>query len=447
MVRRFAVIAVAVLLAAMLSPAHAAGDVAPAARPRFSVAPEKVRVVFDLPREMTFTDQSTPAQIQVAVATTLQPTPQPISVNDPVVKEIAVSAGNDGQSLLTVNLLKPRKAHIFTMPAAEGKPFRLVVDVLKDFSLEERRALSPAVTYIHQEKQAGDRYLALHILEINANDPKIHIRPVMANGERERICSMVTRTGAVCGINGGFFWQSSVPAEPADCSTQPAAPTTPPTTQGATLVDTTQPAPAPIPPPKKTWTRPVGLLKVDGEVRAMPIWGRTAIAFPAVGPPVVGNPAGCWQVRFADGSNQRIPDWLDASILAPRPSAIVVSGRLTNQVEANPNGLTALIRDGKVALRTNASMPLAKEELALYLTGDCAKTLDAVLPAGATVSLTPCIDGGWEQYLHAVGAGPRLLRNGTAEITGQLERFQPDILFGRRARTGLGVTNDGRLVV
>jgi exopolysaccharide biosynthesis protein len=46
-----------------------------------------------------------------------------------------------------------------------------------------------------------------------------------------------------------------------------------------------------------------------------------------------------------------------------------------------------------------------------------------------------------------VGAGPRLLRNGVVEITADTERFKPDIRLGRKARTGLGVTRDGRVLL
>ncbi|MHB9024971.1 MAG: phosphodiester glycosidase family protein [Armatimonadota bacterium] len=433
MVRRLAVLAAAVLLVAMLTAARA-----DAARPRFSVAPDKVRVVLDLPDATTFTDQSTPTQLQITFAAPLDGTPQPIPVDDPIVKEIAVSAAGEGQSLLTVTLLKPRNTRIFTL----SKPFRLVVDILKDFTVEERRVLSPAVTYIRQEKQAGDRYLALHILEVNTRDPKVHFRMVTAEGERERVASMVARTGALCGINGGYYWQTTLPPEPADYLAQTV---TIPNGQG-NLPEGNGP-PAPAPPPRKIWTRPVGLLKIDGEIRAMPIWGRTSVAFPPTGSPLIGNPTGCWLARFADGSELRIPDWLDASRLSPRPSVLVISGRLTHVAEANPNGVTVLIRDGKVALRTTTALPLAKEELALSLTGECAVTLDAVLQPGAAVTLIPQIDGEWERYLHAVGGGPRLLRNGSVETTGLAERFQPDVLYGRRARTGLGVTRDGRVIV
>ncbi|MFW5749969.1 MAG: phosphodiester glycosidase family protein, partial [Halanaerobium sp.] len=48
---------------------------------------------------------------------------------------------------------------------------------------------------------------------------------------------------------------------------------------------------------------------------------------------------------------------------------------------------------------------------------------------------------------HAVGGGPRLLENGEIKITGEEEKFQPDILNGRAPRTALGITEDNRLLM
>ena len=64
-------------------------------------------------------------------------------------------------------------------------------------------------------------------------------------------------------------------------------------------------------------------------------------------------------------------------------------------------------------------------------------------------SLTGELTPDWlqEGVVHAIGGGPRLLRNGEIDVTGQEERFQADITQGRAPRTALGVTASGELLL
>lgn len=404
MSRLLVLLFIASLLLLYLAPAFADGDTPLLPALRYSTAPEKVRVVVDLPAPATFTNRSTPAQVQVGLSTSLAQALTPVTVVDPIVTEIALAPDVAGLAVLKVTLTKARKIQVSTLPADGDKPFRLVVDVLKNYSIEERRQLNPAITYMRIERQTDDAYLACHIVEIDTRLPGVRLAAVAAQGGHERVCAMAGRTGADCGVNGGYFLSN-------------------------------------------TDTRPVGLLKVDNQVLSMPLWGRTAVAFPPSGPPEIFTPQGVWHVTLPDGTTRDLHESLDAIALAPVPSAVVINGNTFSQAPANPDGLTVIIRDGKVAARLTANSPLAPGEFALQLDGDEAKALDAQLQVGAVVTLTPVLTPDLADYPCAVGAGPRLLRHGLVEVTGQAERFKPDILTGRAARTGLGITADKRVVL
>jgi len=369
---------------------------------RYSTAPGKVRVVLDLPQAVKYADQSTAKQIRIALDLPLAEALPEITLADPAVTSITVTPDANGKALLAISLDKTRKYSVFTLGPQDDKPNRLVVDIIKRYRKEETRALSPAIIYTRLEQQTDDRYQVVHFVEIDTRDSKVSLSVTAAQDERERVNAMTARTGAVLGVNGGYFMQS---------------------------------------------TRPVGLLKTDGQVLSMPIWGRTAAAFPKTGAPVLGNPQGVWRVTLPDGATRDLPDAFDASVLDPTPGAVVYRGSQFTQVPANPAGLNVLLQNGRVAQRTCDMVPLAPGDIALRLTGVEVAALDSVLTVGAAVTATPTLAPTWEEFTTAVGAGPRLLRDGKLAISGQDERFKSDILQGRHARTGLGITARGTVVL
>ena len=377
-----------------------AEEIAP--RIRYSVTPETVRVVLDCPAEAVFTDHSTPTAITLAVAMPLADPLPAITVTDPIVTGITLNPDETKQAVLTITLAKARKYNLFCLTADQDHPFRVVVDVLKRFTRETHQSLSRAITYTRLETQTDDRYQVAHLLDINARDSHIHFAVVPANGLRERVCEMVTRTSAICGVNGGFFMEG---------------------------------------------TRPVGLVKAEGRILSLPLWGRTAAAFPRTGAPVFDNPHGSWRLTLPDNTTRDLPDWLDASILTPLPTALIVNGDQFRHAQALPTGLTLLIEGDKVVSHTTAALPLTAGQRALQLRGDDVKALGDLLPDGTPVKIAPVLQPDWKDYPNAVGAGPRLLRNGKIDINGLAEHLKPDILLGHHARTGLGVTAKGHVLM
>jgi hypothetical protein len=369
---------------------------------RTSVSADKVRVVLDCPAEAPVTALTLPGAGMAQVALPLTEPLPPVPVNDPAVDGITVAPDFFGQAVLTVSLTKARRCDVFTLPADGDKPFRVVVDVLKNFTRRETQSLSPGVVYTRLEKGTDTRYFQAHILDIAATDPHVRLDVAAAQGDRERVSAMVTRTGAVAGVNGGYF------------------------TDG---------------------TRPVGLLMAGGQVRALPLWARTAAAFPAGGLPVLLNPVGAWRVTLPDGTTRDLPDALDASIKTPMPDTTVYAGNTYQRAPAVPGGQNILVRGGVVAGKCPDPTPLNPGDYVLQARNADCTALDPLLPAGAAVTVAPLTNPDLAPYAAAVGAGPRLLRAGAVTITGAAERFRPDILTGRPARTALGITADGRVLI
>lgn len=370
---------------------------------RFSTSAEKVRIVLDLPKEATFTDQSTPLQPLVKCDfPLLHPLPS-LTLNDPVASAVSLTPGEDGKSaLFSVNLVKARKCNIFSLPAQDGKPFRIIIDVLKRFHHEETRTLSPAITFTRMEDQNDERYMLAHILKVDTRDPHIRLRVVPALPPRERVTAMVTRTGAVAGVNGGFFMEG---------------------------------------------TRPLQLLKVDGQVKIMPLWQRSAMAFPQNGPPVLDNPNGIWRLTLADGTKYDLADGFHVSKDKTLPATRVYDGNIYTTVIANPNGVTALICNNTVTRCSSERITLTPGSLGVYIGTEQLDTLGKALVTGTTVTCTPVLTPDWIEYPDAISAGPRLLRRGNIDIPYEAERIPADIRYGRHPRTSIGVTADGRTII
>jgi len=49
--------------------------------------------------------------------------------------------------------------------------------------------------------------------------------------------------------------------------------------------------------------------------------------------------------------------------------------------------------------------------------------------------------------VHAIGGGPRLVRNGRLFITSDMERFRKDVTVGRAPRSAVGITSSGKLLL
>ena len=80
--------------------------------------------------------------------------------------------------------------------------------------------------------------------------------------------------------------------------------------------------------------------------------------------------------------------------------------------------------------------------------GESRELLSNLTP-GSLLKLDNYYNEAWQEHeiVTALGAGPRLLKNGEVHINGEEEKFQPDILYGKAPRSGLGITADNRLVM
>jgi hypothetical protein len=292
--------------------------------------------------------------------------------------------------------------------------------------------VAPGVAWTTIVRERGP--VRINVLELN---PAL-VGGVLSNERiagRERVSAMGRRTGAVAGVNGGYFAPSG---------------------------------------------DPVGVLAIDGELLSEPVDGRSAL--------VVGaGRASVAPVRFSGSASinrvERLIDGVERSRgLIPacggrggdrpttRPNAALTCTDASELVALSPSygalppregGVEAVLRDGIVArVRAPGTGRVPRDGLLLTGTGDAARFLrNVALPrsrADLTLRLTTAgrpLEVATQELV--VGGGPRLLRRGRVAVSATAEGFAPPeapAFFGtfvaaRQPRTLAGVRADGRVLL
>jgi hypothetical protein len=117
-------------------------------------------------------------------------------------------------------------------------------------------------------------------------------------------------------------------------------------------------------------------------------------------------------------------------VLAPFPPA------LPNRILSAP----------VVQVAQGGNQPIPAGGAVLVARGSQTQVLTAQAPVGSTVSVRLVLTPGWADVVEAVGGGPALVRNGKAVFRSN-ELFSAAQLFTRTARSAVGQTADGRILL
>ncbi|MGE5593740.1 MAG: phosphodiester glycosidase family protein [Betaproteobacteria bacterium] len=281
---------------------------------RFSSYPDKVRVVFDFTGKTEFqvTQMKNPARVVVSFESTSVWGAIDRVIGDVAVNQVRLAPSEQGRAkvVLDFNYALP-DVNAFWLE----DPARFVVDVPKLYDTRAALTVTRGVRYIVVNKGTPAGPLTVDVLEIDSKDPAISVRPVLAGKSGApglaRVSEIAAREGAIAGVNGVFHAADGTP---------------------------------------------LGLVVIDGQLKAPPLMNRTALGIASDGALLMDNVS-------MDENGNLIPDW---------------------------------------------------------------RTLGVV---------------------HAIGGGPRLVKDGKVHITSGEERFKPDVAVGRAPRTAAGITTDGKLLL
>ncbi len=127
---------------------------------------------------------------------------------------------------------------------------------------------------------------------------------------------------------------------------------------------------------------------------------------------------------------------------------VLYSPAFGQHTRTNQWGYEVVIKDGQVIKTQSGNSVIPKDGFVLSAHG-MYKSLLTGLKVGDRVEINLELTPDWlkEGVVEAIGAGPRLVENGIIRITGEEEKFLPDILNGRAPRTALGITPTGNLLM
>lgn len=388
---------------------------------RYKPYEDKVRVVFDLDGEVYYQVSRKDRGFIVRLLNCGAENEEHsvYNIKDWVVRELEVK--KQGKDMVVYFPLEyPVEYKVYPLP----EPSRLVVDFGREFSkVEKTERISDGLDYSYITKGTSSGFVSAHVL---AADPKkTNIFPALAAASpgffqsvmnvftpwekmgrapfsRDKVSAIADKYNAVAGINGTYFSPASLP---------------------------------------------LGVLVINGELISYPIYNRTALILDDKGNAAIDQVMLDGYIEI-DGARYQI-----TGVNEPRDNndVIVFTKHYGETTGTNRYGYELTVKNGRVSDgRIGNSVipdsgyvvsfsPMFVEHIfSKVKINDRAKVFLQIVPYSNKMKYP---------VLHVLGGGPRLLKKGHVYITKNFEKFQPDIALGLAARSAVGITRDGKVLL
>ncbi len=261
---------------------------------------------------------------------------------------------------------------------------------------------------IRQFNWNGPRLIT--VIDYNLNVERLRLKPVLAGDQvpgREDLGDLIKRHSALAGVNGGYFHYTG---------------------------------------------RPLGLLYLDGELVSEPLYNRTSLLIAQDGSLDFEQVEWTGQVIINSGEEKIKLDGVNRNTGAGE-AVLFNSYYGKNVPELKNRYYDIVVRSGEIlgVEDDKGSQSAIPPDGYVIRVEKSKENILALIPqlAGKSAQLDLKFSPDFEalNIIHAVGGGPGLLKDGKVNITGEEERFQPDILENRSPRTALGLTADQHLIM
>ncbi len=199
-----------VMILLMALPAWASPGSAVINNLRVGYNKEGVRVVLDMSGGAEYQvysiDNSSRVYIDIFNARIASEYKAPIIKNDPLLQSITLRQHNMRQVQAEIQLKYGIPMDNINDFALEN-PHRVAVDLYRDYHSFIQFHVTDNIIWLQTERAANGLFTLINELYVNHKSPDVSVEIVLAQGKdnRETISSMVERTGAIAGINGGYF--------------------------------------------------------------------------------------------------------------------------------------------------------------------------------------------------------------------------------------------------
>jgi hypothetical protein len=393
-------------------------------RVRFGHYPEKIRAVFDFDSGISYESQELKEKIVIRLKDIKAGSEieSYVELNDLIVRHVEIE--REGKDLIaTIPLEEPVEYNIFSL----NDPPRLVVDFGREFlNIESGGSVADGVEYLKIKKGIQDGQIKATVLRVDQD--RVEIRPALATKQKPtfvnsfvnlimpwtrkpkekehfhlaKVSDITAYNKAIAGINGTFYASTG---------------------------------------------SPLGALVIDRELVSSPIYDRTAFFFDKYNKPYIDNIFVSSHFNTQNGIRYKItginqgrgdqdtilytPMWGERTGTDNRGIEIVVVNGIITSINLSDSKIPP---DGYVISVSGPQVEVFSESIRV---GQQIDTSIKVIPYTTSPN----------QIVNLISGGPRLLKHGQVYVSKHEERFKMDIARGRAARTAIGITKDGKILL
>lgn len=366
---------------------------------RYSFTPQKVRIVFNvttLPVMATALEDNPDQLVVDFEGLANQVSTAPLAFKDEVVTGLQLSEVATDKQQVIIHLNKAVTYKVFTLT----NPNRVVIDINKDLDQKKEEQLAPGVKYTAFLRNMPTGPISAHILDLSP-DANYVLKPILSNDAitgLERLKNMAERNKAIAAVNSSYF-----------------------ALNGEIL----------------------GLLKMDGEIASTSFVERTTLGILPDGKTIMDKVDYKGSVTLPDG---RMVAITGVNHERGANDLILYNNYFDSMNGTNGFGTDYIVSNGKVVAIAHGNAGIPPGGLVLSAHGIVEKAL-MDLKVGDAIKINQTLGDVWDKTVYAIGAGPRLVKNGTIFLTSKEEQFPSDITKGRAPRTAVGVTKDGHIIL
>ena len=392
--------------------------------------PDKVRIVFDLEAASPFSVTEEDGKVVLELPTAPGEDARPgqlrlLCFEGDICSQVTTLITPDAHTRIIV----PREGSIGTSVSTLGDPPRIIVDLLRPGSAVPPVVPTPAtVTPVipHPPSAEGPAIIPpdfdlgpwrvgqfdsprgkvqAYYMVLDTRRQDVRLRPALAGQTvmtRATVASIARREGATAAINGTYFdWSGP----------------------------------------------PLGLLVINGEWIKPPIRNRSVLGFMRDGSVRIGNLEFDGKVYF-QGLGYLPVCGLNQGHYEP-DGVVVYTRRWGDYMPADPSKTYIVVNsDNEVQYVEwrGGAQNIPPGGYVISGTGARRFTLQRVKP-GMKVSLSFRTAPEWPDLLHAIGAGPRLVKNGWIHVAVEAEQFDMDAYTTAKSQSAAGIMRDGKLLL